>query len=158
MKAAGLTTSCMLTRLKLRYGLMTTAQAVEWAAKKSRELGDPPLFIAQVAELQKPSARRVIELLDGGLRGSSQIAGLRMLFGGLHAPLAKNPRLVRKFATVLSKIAARWGQKLPTDMRNMNVFLERLDRVAAGKSFPGDSALRVAADLLAFLGLFKKHL
>jgi hypothetical protein len=157
-KRRSLNTTAMLTRLKLEYGLMSPSKAVEWAKKKLAEIGDPPYFIAQVAEVRRPRTKEIIKLLDGGLRNNDRLPAMRMLFGGLHEPLGKNPRLVRKFAAIMAKIVEQYGEKLPEEMRSMNVFLERLDRIAAGRSFPGDSSLRVAADVLDFLGLFKKYL
>ncbi len=152
-----LKTAAMLTKLKLEYGLMSAPRARDWARKKAVELGDPPYFLVEMARVKNPRPGRLIEILEGALGFSGELPVLRLLLGGLHEPLGRNPRLAGKFAAILVKVSEKHAGELPKDMRNMHVFAVRQERLAAGRPFPGDSPLRLAADLLEFLGRFRQR-
>lgn len=152
--AIPLHTRAMLTRLKLEYGLMSPARAVAWARKLVVEMEDPPYFLAQIAEIQKPAAGELIDLIDGALRGRDEVPALRMLLGGLSVPLQRNPKLAGKFAAVLEKVSRAFVGVLPPDMSNMHLFQGRLDRIAEGQPLDGDAPLRVAADMMDYLKRF----
>jgi len=155
MAALSLFTAAHLTRLKLDYGLMSPGKAVGWARGRLRGDEDPPYFIAQMAEMKRPRRAELIDLLERTLRGTDEMPALRGLLGGLYAPLNRNPRLAGKFAAMLAKISEKYGDELPEDLRGVHVFAERLERMSAGQAYPNDWSLRVAADLLEFLGLFR---
>ncbi len=158
LKRATLKTAALLTKLKLELGLMSAEKAVEWAAARSASADDdPPYFLHEMTSLQNPTARELIGLLDDAVAGADELPALRMLLGGLSVPLQKNPRLVKRFSTVLEKISRAYVGILPEDMANMHFFQGRLDRAADGEPLGGDAPLRVAADMLEFLNRLREE-
>ncbi|MHC4916622.1 MAG: hypothetical protein ACYTGB_14135, partial [Planctomycetota bacterium] len=118
------------------------------------ELGDPPYFLAEMAREKDPRAAVLVEILDDALRDRDDVPALRLLLGGLCAPLQKNPGLVKKFAVVLDRVSRTHAGQLPDDMQGMHLFQGRLGRIADGEPLAGDVPLRVAADMMEFLKRF----
>jgi hypothetical protein len=148
--------AALLTRLKLEYGLMSPAKALEWARAKAGELGDPPYFLVEILRMKSPSAREIVGTLDDALGGVDPVPGVRLLLGGLHAPLARNAALVDKLAGALARIQDDLGQSVPEDLRRLDRFELRREALAAGQPAKGDSRERLCSDLLGFLGRFRE--
>jgi hypothetical protein len=156
LRQAPLKTAALLTKLKLQFGLMSAAKAVEWARSRSAKYDDPPYFLYEITSARNPTAAEIAAVLDDATPGVDEIPALRLLFGGLSKPLKRNPKLATKFASVLAKIDADYGEELPPDMSKMSRFKKRMERVMAGRPIKGDSALRVAADMAGFLGRYRE--
>jgi len=152
LRRAPLKTAAQLTRLKLQFGLMSAEKAVEWARSRSAGLDDPPYFLHEMTSLQTPSARELIGVLDGAVAGSDDLPALRMLLGGLHGPLKRNPRTLARLANALALICDDYGPKLPEDLKHMDHFSDRLEREGA------TAADAVRSEMLSFLEPFRAQL
>jgi hypothetical protein len=149
LKRAPLSVAALLTKLKLQYGLMSAEKAVEWARARGSVLEDPPYFLHEMASMSNPSARQLAAVLDDAMAGTDEVPALRMLLGGLHGPLNRNPKVLAKLAGVLALICDVYGPELPEDMRDMDSYSDRLEREGAA------SAPTVREEMLAFLGRYR---
>jgi len=152
LRRAPLKTAAQLTKLKLQFGLMSVEKAVEWARARSAGLDDPPYFLHEMTSLQNPTARELIGVLDDAMAGSNDMPALRMLLGGLHGPLNRNPRTLSKLANVLALICDGYGSDLPEDMQRMDSFSDRLEREGS------TSADAVRSEMLSFLERYRAEL
>ncbi len=152
LRRAPLKTAAMLTKLKLQFGLMSAEKALEWATARNASLDDPPYFLHEMTTLESPTGRELIGILDDAMAGADELPALRMLLGGLHGPLNRNPKVLDRLADVLALICDGYGPRLPEDMREMDVFNDRLEREGAS------SAAAVRGEMLSFLERYRAEL